>query len=138
VESAEEQAEARDPEEQEENRFEMVIQSHANESVPQKPKKEVRPESRKRLQIHGKVLEKADLIGINSVHAKAQSLFLRDIPCEIAISDHLRSGMTSVNCPELLQMKDHRKYVNMYLIDCRTGEESSGSSGLERGRREKG
>jgi hypothetical protein len=46
-------------------------------------------------------------------------------------------SMTSVNCPGLLQMKDHRKYVNMHLIDCRTGEESSGSSGLERGRRDK-
>jgi hypothetical protein len=48
---------------------------------------------------------------------------------------------TRVNCPELVQMKDHRKYVNMYSIDCRTGEESSGSSGssgLEPGRKEKG
>jgi hypothetical protein len=35
-------------------------------------------------------------------------------------------------------MKDHGKYANMYLIDCRTGEESSGSSGLELRRREKG
>jgi hypothetical protein len=35
------------------------------------------------------------------------------------------------------ESKDHRKYANMYLIDCRTGEESSGSSGLERGRRDK-
>jgi hypothetical protein len=36
------------------------------------------------------------------------------------------------------ESKDHRKYVNMYLIDCRTGEESSDYNGLERGRREKG
>jgi hypothetical protein len=134
VESAEEQAEARDSEEHEGNRFEMVIQSHANEFAPQKPEKEARPESRKRFQIHGKVQEEADLIGINRVHAKAQSLFLPGIPCEISISNHLRSDITSVNCPGLFQMEDHRKYVNMYLIDCRTGEESSGSSGLERGR----
>jgi hypothetical protein len=40
VESAEEQAEARDPEEHEGNRFEMVIQSHANESAPPKPEKD--------------------------------------------------------------------------------------------------
>jgi hypothetical protein len=98
VESAEEQAEARDPEEHEGNQFEMVIQSHANESAPQKPEKEARPESRKRLQIHGKVQEEVDLIGINCVHAKAQSLCLPDIPCEIAISDQLRFDMTSVNC----------------------------------------
>jgi hypothetical protein len=35
------------------------------------------------------------------------------------------------------ESKDHRKDANMYSIDCRTGEESSGSSGLERGRRDK-
>jgi hypothetical protein len=35
------------------------------------------------------------------------------------------------------ESKDHPKDANMYLMDCRTGEESSGSSGLERGRREK-
>jgi hypothetical protein len=35
------------------------------------------------------------------------------------------------------ESKDHRKYVNMYSIECRMGEESSGSSGLERGRRDK-
>jgi hypothetical protein len=138
VESAEEQAEAPDPEEHEENRFEMVIQFHANESAPQKPEKEAQPESRKRFQIHGKLQEEVDLIGINCVHAKAQSLFLPDIPCEIVISDHLRSDMTSVNCPRLFQMKDHRKYGNMYSLDCRTGEESSGCSDLERRRREKG
>jgi hypothetical protein len=33
--------------------------------------------------------------------------------------------------------KDHRKYANMDSMDWRTGEESSGSSGLERGRRDK-
>jgi hypothetical protein len=32
---------------------------------------------------------------------------------------------------------DHRKDVNMCSIDCRTGEESSGCSCLERGRRDK-
>jgi hypothetical protein len=35
------------------------------------------------------------------------------------------------------ESKDHRKDANMYSIDCRTGEESSGCSGLERRRREK-
>jgi hypothetical protein len=35
------------------------------------------------------------------------------------------------------ESKDHRKDANMYSIDCRTGEKSSGSSGLERGRRDK-
>jgi hypothetical protein len=35
------------------------------------------------------------------------------------------------------ESKDHRKYANMYSMDFRTGEESSGSSGLERGRRDK-
>jgi hypothetical protein len=35
------------------------------------------------------------------------------------------------------ESKDHRKYANMYRMDCRTGEESSESSGLERGRRDK-
>jgi hypothetical protein len=99
--------------------------------------KEARSESRKRLQIHGKVQEEVDLIGIDCVHAKAQSLFLPDIPCEIAISDQLHFDMTSVHCPGLFEMKDHRKYANVYLIDCRTGEEFSGSNGLERGRRDK-
>jgi hypothetical protein len=35
------------------------------------------------------------------------------------------------------KVKGHRKYVNMYSIECRTGEESSGSSVLDRGRRDK-
>jgi hypothetical protein len=35
------------------------------------------------------------------------------------------------------ESKDHRKYANMCSMDCRTGEESSGGSGLERGRRDK-
>jgi hypothetical protein len=35
------------------------------------------------------------------------------------------------------ESKDHRKHVNMYSIDCKTGEESSDSSGLERRRRDK-
>jgi hypothetical protein len=30
--------------------------------------------------------------------------------------------------------KDHRKDANMSSIDCRTGEESGGRNGLERGR----
>jgi hypothetical protein len=33
--------------------------------------------------------------------------------------------------------KDHRKDADMYLIDCRTGEESGGRRGLERGRSHK-
>jgi hypothetical protein len=33
--------------------------------------------------------------------------------------------------------KDHRMDANMYSIDCRTGDESGGSSGLERGRSHK-
>jgi hypothetical protein len=35
------------------------------------------------------------------------------------------------------ESKDHRKDASMYSTDCRTGEESSGSSGLERWRRDK-
>jgi hypothetical protein len=35
------------------------------------------------------------------------------------------------------ESKDPRIYANMELIDCRTGEESNGSSGFERGRRDK-
>jgi hypothetical protein len=35
------------------------------------------------------------------------------------------------------ESKDHRKDANMHLIDWRTGEESNGSGGLERGRRDK-
>jgi hypothetical protein len=35
------------------------------------------------------------------------------------------------------ESKGHRMYANRFSIDCRTGEESSGSSGLERGRRDK-
>jgi hypothetical protein len=35
------------------------------------------------------------------------------------------------------ESKDHRKNANTYSIDCRTGEESGGCSGLERGRRDK-
>jgi hypothetical protein len=35
------------------------------------------------------------------------------------------------------ESKEHRKDANMYSIDCRTGEESSGSSCLERGKRDK-
>jgi hypothetical protein len=35
------------------------------------------------------------------------------------------------------ESKDHRKDANMHSMDCRTGEESSGSSGLERGIRDK-
>jgi hypothetical protein len=36
------------------------------------------------------------------------------------------------------ESKDHRKYANMYSIDCRTREESSGSSVMEQKRRDKG
>jgi hypothetical protein len=35
------------------------------------------------------------------------------------------------------ESKDHRKYANMYSIDCRTGDESGSRSGLERGRSHK-
>jgi hypothetical protein len=35
------------------------------------------------------------------------------------------------------ESKDHRKYTTIYSIDCRTGAKSSGSSDLERGRRDK-
>jgi hypothetical protein len=32
------------------------------------------------------------------------------------------------------ESEDHRRYTNIYSIDCRTGEESDDRSGLERGR----
>jgi hypothetical protein len=56
-------------------------------------------------------------------------------------ADESRSIVVLIQVAEVRKMrnesKDHRKYVNMYLIDCRTGEESSGCSCLERGRRDK-
>jgi hypothetical protein len=52
----------------------------------------------------------------------------------------LREGETDRGREDAMmrnESKDHRKDANMYLIDCRPGEESSGSSGMERGRRDK-
>jgi hypothetical protein len=49
-----------------------------------------------------------------------------------------RDGQRGEDATMRNKSTDHRKYVNMYLIDCRTGEESSGSSVWERWRREKG
>jgi hypothetical protein len=53
-------------------------------------------------------------------------------------TERQRDGESGKDAMMQNESRDHRKYVNMYSIDCRTGEESSGSSGLERRITEKG
>jgi hypothetical protein len=42
----------------------------------------------------------------------------------------LREGQRREDATMRNESKGHRKYANMYSMDCRTREESSGSSGL--------
>jgi hypothetical protein len=52
-------------------------------------------------------------------------------------TERQRDGKRGEDATMRNESKDHRKYANMYSMDCRTGEESNGSSVLERGRRDK-
>jgi hypothetical protein len=51
--------------------------------------------------------------------------------------DRQRDGQRGEDATMRNESKDHRKDANMYSMDCRTGEKSSGYSGLVRGRRDK-
>jgi hypothetical protein len=53
-------------------------------------------------------------------------------------TERQRDGKRGEDATMWNESKNHRKYANMYLIDCRMRDESSDCSGLEQRRRDKG